>query len=376
MLPFILFKDLGATPFQVALMAAIKPCVSLISFYWGSGIKERPDRLVSNIIWGSILGTVPFLFFPFIHSIWFFILAMGTYMFFHRGVIPAWMELLKQNIHEEKREKTFASATLLGYIGDGMLPFLYGPLCDHYPGSWRWVFFGAGLLSLLSVLWQLKVPIKHGKVTFPTTLSFSTYFFKPLKDAWQLLQSRPDFAHFQMGFMFGGAGLMVMQVAMPQFVMGVLQVSYTELAIALTFCKGIGVALSSHFWASRLKTMSIFSFCAKVTAIAALFPLCIFVAKWNLAALFIAFILYGVMQAGSEMGWNLSGPIFSTKEDSSLYTAVNVLTVGIRGLIAPLFSYVLFQVWGPSGILILGGALCVMATAWMLGYKIIRVNVS
>ena len=38
------------------------------------------------------------------------------------------------------------------------------------------------------------------------------------------------------------------------------------------------------------------------------------------------------MQAGSELSWNMSGPLFSKQEESSSYTSVNIVTAGIRGL--------------------------------------------
>ena len=363
LLPFILLRDMGANAWQVALMIGIKPAVSLFSFYWSAGLEERPDRLVSNIIWASVLGSLPFLLFPFVNSVGYFIFAYGAYMLFHRGMIPAWMELIKR---KSSKEKTFAWANLLGYLGDAVFPFLFGPLCDTYEGAWRWIFFAAALLSIGAVFWQLRIPLQ--KLEGFALPKPGAIFTKPWKDAWHLMKARADFRHFQMGFMLGGSGLMVMHATLPYYMMDVLEISYTELAIALTFCKGVGVGLSSHFWAAKLQRTSIFPFCAAVTALAAIFPVFLFAAKWQLSSLFAAYLIYGVMQAGSETAWNLSGPIFAPNEDSSRYSGVNVLTVGIRGVAAPAIATLLFQMAGSGSVLFLGGSLCLAATGWMLLY--------
>src|ERR1700722_510591 len=83
LLPFIMCKDLQATPWQIACIISLKPIVSLFSLYWSSQVKRRRDRLVSNIVWAGILGHLPFLFVPWISHPWFFIFASAVYMLFH-----------------------------------------------------------------------------------------------------------------------------------------------------------------------------------------------------------------------------------------------------------------------------------------------------
>src|SRR5258708_1258216 len=54
MLPFILYKDLHATPWQIAMMITLKPVVSIFSLYWSSHVSQRPDRLKKNIVIAGI----------------------------------------------------------------------------------------------------------------------------------------------------------------------------------------------------------------------------------------------------------------------------------------------------------------------------------
>lgn len=372
MLPFILYKDLHGTPFQVAAMITLKPMVSLFSLYWSSWVNKRRDRLVKNVMWGTVLGHLPFLFFPFVDSPWYFIAAFGFYMMTARGTIPAWMEILKLNIPKGERERIFAFSSAFEYVGAGLLPFILGALLDGYHQSWRWIFPCVALIAIAALFLQRKIFIAiEEKTNSPETLplTLKKHLLKPWREAWQLLMERKDFAIMQAGFMLGGSGIMIIQPALPMFFMDALHLSYTELAIALTLCKGIGFAATSSLWSRWLNQIDIYTFLAGVTGVAALFPIGLFLAQLHLGWLYLAYILYGIMQAGSELGWNFSGPIFAKQEDSSLYSSVNILTVGLRGcLIPPLGS--LFCFYGNClFVMALGGVFCLSATISMLVYQ-------
>ena len=367
MLPFILYKDLHATPFQVTVAVALKPLVALFSMYWSAWIRERKDRLLSNVMWGTLLGHLPFFFFPFVDNPWFFIASFGFYMLMARGTYPAWMELLKLNVPKVVREKTFALASSFEYVGAGILPFLFGWLLDSYMQPWRWIFPLAALFSLVAIFFQKKIP-KDEENREIVVVSWREVLGLPWKNAWNVLVRRPDFFRFQIGFMLGGAGLIIMQPALPQFFLGQLQLSYMELAIALTLCKGIGFALASPLWAGKIHEMNLFRFCSAVTLLAALFPLGLIAAKTSILWLYAAYFIYGVMQAGSTLSWNLSGPIFAKEEDSSVYSSVNIMAVGIRGCFIPAIGSALAGLIDPAFVMLLGGFLCFLATLRMFTY--------
>lgn len=367
MLPFILYKDLHATALQITVMICLKPAVSLISLYWSASIRDRQDRLRSNIAWANILKHLPFLLYPFVDNPWFFVFSFGFYMTMHRGVIPAWMEILKLNIPGISRERVFAYGAAIDYLGCAVLPLLFAWVLDDHGNAWRWVFFGAAIIGLISTLVLYRIPIKEDPNYIskaPERISFRT----PWINAWNLLKQRPDFAKFQIGFMFGGAGLMVIQTTLPQYFMDSLNLSYTELALALGLLKGTGFAFSSPLWTKMFSKMNLFNFTVWVTFFCSLFPLCLFMATTNLIWLYVGYLIFGIMQAGSEMSWNMSGPVFARDEDSSTFSSVNVLTVGLRGCIMPAAGSILYQFTGASSVLVLGCILCAIATQRMFHY--------
>lgn len=371
MLPFILYKDLHATPLQVTSIIVLKPAVSLFALYWSALIEKRKDRLLSNLIWARVMSHVPFFFFPFIDNPWFFIVSFGWYMMLARGTVPAWMEVLKLNVPGVSREKTFAYGSALGYIGAAVIPFALGSLLDTYEQSWRWIFPVTALISLGAILFKNRIPLSpHFAMQEEVPrLSFKQQLLKPWKSVWELLWRRPDFARYQLGFMLGGSGLIVMQPALPVFFMDGLHLTYTELAVALTLCKGVGFATTSSSWARLIGRIDIYRFNSWVTVLACVFPLCLLAAQINLAWLYGGYLLYGIMQAGSEMSWNLSGPLFAKEEDSSVYSNVNVLTVGLRGCFIPVIGSLLAYQVNAMGVMLLGAALCLLSTLFMNRYS-------
>jgi len=139
-LPFIILKELHASPFQIGVFIALKPVASLLSLYWSAWINKRRDRLRGNLIGAHVLGLIPFFFFPYVNNAWYIIIASGIYMALHRGVTPAWMEILKLNLSGKIRHRVFAWGSAWGYLGDAIFPFIIGWLLDDFSHSWRWLF--------------------------------------------------------------------------------------------------------------------------------------------------------------------------------------------------------------------------------------------
>lgn len=366
LLGFILYKDLHASNFQVAMFLALRPVVSLVSIYWSSFVKGRRDRLKSNIIIGAILGYLPFFFFPFFSSPSFFIIAGALYMMLTRGVIPAWMEILKLNIQPSCRQKVFAYGSTVSHLGSILLPIVMGDMLDIQPGIWRWLFPAFALMGLFSIIFQLRisVPEENRRQKAPSVPSFSLQetLIGPWVQVVKLCRERKDFLHFQLGFFIGGMGLVLMQPALPKFFFDGLQLSYAKLAVALSLCKGIGFAISSKYWSSLMQRMSIFRFSGIVTLLAAIFPLILLLSSCQISFLYISYLIYGIMQAGSELSWHMSGPIFARSKDSSIFSSVNLAMVGIRGCIAHFLGSVLCSFFGAYFVLVLCFFLSLTAT--------------
>lgn len=373
LLPVILYKDMHATPLQITLLVALKPLVSLLSVYWGEMINQRPDRLRSNIVWARLLSLIPFFFFPFIDNVWYFIAAFGFYMLLHRGVVPAWMEILKLNLPMNHMGKTFAWGHLIGYGGNTLFPLLIGWLLDDFFQAWRWIFPLTALISLSTVWISAKIPIpaceKAVSRQIPPAKPWFNRLYAPWKTSWDILLKNPDFRKFQWGFMLGGAALMITQPILPHYFVDVLKLNYKEMAIAFACCKGIGFVLTTPIWTRFINKINIFRFASGPPLWVFIYFICLLASQFNLAFLFIAYFCYGVMEGGSALAWNLSGPIFAKDANSSSFSNVNVLTVGVRGCFAPALGSLIGALFGSIPVIVLGGLLCIFSATTFIRYS-------
>lgn len=370
-LVFILYKDLGASAFQVALLSALKPIVTILSFYWSAGLKGRTSKLKSNVLWAGFWMRAPFLLCPWVDSIWFLILAAVNYMFFYRASIPAWLEILKRNMGKEKRHSIFSVSSGLGYAEGVALAIACGATLDANPGSWKLLFFVAAAIGLLSLIVQSRIVVEGEDVELERP-RLKELLIRPWRDSFRLVRERKDFSKFQLGFMISGFGLMLIQPALPLFAVDVLNVSYMEMIGAISIAKGLGFALSSPLWARLMNQLSIFKMASLVFLTIGLFTLLLSFSVWSMVWFYVAFFWYGIGQGGSHLVWNMSGPSFAGKDESSRYTGVNVVMAGLRGAVAPPLGGGLAVGLGSIPVLIMGGALCFYSGIRMLSGKFLK----
>ena len=361
MMAVLLTKEMGATPFQVAVLTMLKPTVSILSFYWSSSLLWRHHLLKANLVLATGLAVLPFLFAAWIDHVWLFIAAGASYSLFWRAGIPALMELLR--INTKDHEEIFSRASSFSYAIGVLAAMTYGFLLDLHPTWWKALFAVSAVTSLTSVIFLLRFESPKPK-KISSDPSITTFLTHPWKAALQLLQAKPAFFRFQLGFFIAGFGLMLAMPAIPGF-LGALDLSYTKLFLSLSVLQGLGFILSSPLWTSWLKRVPIHSLSISVFLSFSLFLvallLCIFHPSW----IFLAYLIYGIAQAESHLVWNLSGTLFAQEESSAQYSSVSVLTIGLRGLIAPPLGGLLAQYGSPEICLTVGSLMCVAGGYYM-----------
>jgi MFS family permease len=365
-LPFILRKDQQASALQISLFSMLKPAVGLLSFYWGAALWRNRRKLRSNWVGSWLLARLPFLLFPFVQNIWVFIVAAAVFYFFYRGGMPAQMEILKQNVPQGTRERFFSLSSALNFLGGALIGIILGAWMDQ-ADNWKSIFFYSAAAGLMSVVIQMRIPLRAPKLEeLPPQ---KNRLLTPWKDSWNLLKQRPDFARFQMGFMFGGIGLMLVMPALTIYAADDLGLSHMDMMMSRFVWMGLGFVVAAPFWRSRISLDGIY----RLTAIACLF-FAVSTLFWILAGLSfawfgIAYFFYGVAQAGSHLIWHLSGPLFAGSGDSSLFSTVNILTVGLRGLIVPFMASLLCVAIGPLPVLGMGLVWCLAGSAYLFAQK-------
>ena len=289
---FILYKELGASLAQITLLVLLKPVVTIFSLYWSSSFRD----LKGNLLWAGFWMRAPFLLCPWIDSPIYLIAASVNYMFFFRAGAPAWMEILKSNL--PKWGRLFSVSSALGYLEGGLLAILIGFWLDAHPGHWKWLFFCTAAIGLITLAAQAAIPAVRPSAP-AARLPWKEFVTSPWKDSYRLMKNRPDFTHFQWGYMLCGLGIMLIQPVLPLFALDNLHISYVQMATAVSIAKGAGYIFSSPLWTYRLERSSIFVVAAFVFAALGSFPLILSLGSsgW----LYLAYFCYGIGQGGSHL---------------------------------------------------------------------------
>jgi hypothetical protein len=369
LMPFILRKDLKATAFQIALFTMLKPLVSVLSFYWSSLWEKGPHRLRLSLVGSWILSRFLFLFLPWCHSASFAILTSLIYLLFYRAGLPALMEILKVNLPTVQREKIFSLSATLNHALSIVIGIFIGCFLDVSPSAWPFLFFFMALLGFFAIAIQWRLPLAQNLPSSVEKLHTHNKIVGPWKRCFQLLKERPDFAQFQWSFMAGGIGLMMMAPAWTLFCADILSLSHTDMTISRFLCMGLGFAFTSTLWSESLSKKPILQITRRVCLLFSLFPILLIFSLLNPFFVPISFLFYGIAQAGSHLIWHLSGPLFSGESDSSPFTAVNILMVGLRGLVAPLIGCLLCEIFSPQIALIVGSLFCLIGAFLTRSYQ-------
>lgn len=361
----LLVKEFNATAWQISIYTTLRPLMALFSFYLSSFIIGRHDRLIPQLLITGLLCRLPFFLFPWISSAWQVIACAAFYLMLSSSGMPAWIEVLKINLADRDRSRLFSMSSVCAYIVGIILAIVFGNLLKHEHGSWRWLFPLCAMCGVLSLFWQARIPLRTKAVAVVGAASPRSGFAAPWLAAVRLLTDRIDFRRFQVGFAGCGAAVMLVYAVMPHYLIEHLQVSYKDIAISIAFFKALGYTLTSSLWVKKMQQLSIYKASSLIFLCVSCFPLLLIASYTYKLALYAAFGIYGVGLAGNHLIWHMSAPFFSRGEDSSPYSAVNVLMVGVRGLVAPMAGAVLGQLLGLQPVLWIATVLCLIAATYM-----------
>jgi predicted MFS family arabinose efflux permease len=358
LLIFILSKNLNATPIQLTLLACLKPITSFFAYYMSSHLFNKTHRIRRYLIFNTILGCTPTFLFPFVQNIWFYIASYAIFMVTWRAGYPAWIEILKNKLETDTLRQIISRGTSIHYFVMIFFPPLVCFWMDIHENLWRYLFFSCALLKLTTTLFILKIDsqddLKISKINF----SLSHVILDPLRKGWSVLKETPAFVQYQILFFLGGAGIILSQPILPVYFKENLNITYSQLALAFSVCKGISFVLTSPFWVKITNRISIYQLNVYVDLLSCLFFASILASNFATHWIFLAYLFYGSMQAGCEMSWNLSGPIFSENKESTIYSSINLACIGLRGCICPFLGHFLLVYTNANVVFVIGGLLC------------------
>lgn len=366
LLIFILSKNPDTTAMHLTALACLKPITSIFAFYISSLIFGRQKSIKRYLILNLIVGCSACLFFPFVHNPWFYIASFAVFMTSWRAAYPAWMEFLKSKIEFSELSVVVARGTSIYYFMNIFFPLLIGSILDIHPEVWRYFYLGFAMIKLCSLIYIFQVDLQGCKAIEKPSFSMLHHFVDPIRKGWSLLREKPAYLHYQILFFLIGAGIIGTQPVLPLFFKNSLGLTYTQLTLAFSTCKGISFILASPYWAKITHRISIYQLNSYVALFTCLFFLMILFSNFNTNYLYIAYLLYGTMQAGCEISWNLSGPLFSGSNESTIYSSINLAAVGIRGCLCPFLGHLLFISTNANIVFAISGMICVIGCIYGL----------
>lgn len=374
LLPFILRKDLHWSAFQVSIFLSLRPVIPVLSFFWNAFQAKQSKPILNNLILNIIFAYIPFLLFPFLHHYWYFLFAASIYQLLTKALTPSLMEMLKLNIPKDTRESLFSLNFFLSFLVSAFLGRFMGKMLDIDGSHWKFLCTGFALIAMSGIFFLRQVTLRSN--TAANKVSYShNLLIDPLRDSFKLINHVPEFKEFQIGFMIGGTALMLIGPALSIFYVDILNLTHMEITEGRFIYMTIGVAGSSFIWRKILRKLPLNRIMPWILLGFGVFPLLVLLAYSYHMYLNLAFLIYGIAQSGSHLIWNLSGTIFSLEKDSSPYTAVNILTQGLRGIIAPLLGGAICSLFGAMPVLFLGSILCFYGV-WFMNRKLLKVRLN
>lgn len=347
----IFIKELHATTLQLILLTTLHPVVTFVAMYWSYFATKDSSKILRFIKYGGIFARILWLLVPFFPNPWLIIVVAANYVLFTKGTSPAWSEILRLKLDPTNRNKIFSIGSFWAYFIALILTLCINP----YLGSlWKSAFFFSALIGLLAIPFQMQIEVPKN--------AFEKKPFKlldPPKQMGHILKTEAPFRQFQVRFMVFGIAMMLIHPVMMLYLVNVLKLNYVNIALLTAVCKGFGSLVSSRYWGKYMSKISMEKLSTIIFLLFAGFLLLIQGAHLGLVFLYIAYFTKGVAQSAIHMIWHLSGPYYSGGKNSALFSSINLVMVGFRGLFAPALGLNLAYFLGPSPVLWMAFGLCV-----------------
>ena len=358
MLPFVLFHSMGASPFQLALFTALRPMTGLLAPLWPPFGAQSAHHLRLNTACASACASLAILLALMVGGIAAWLVGAAFYLIFLRGRQVSVAEIVRCDLNEADRLRLLSRQNAVGHILSALVPLLAGMILDANPGSWDGMMLCGVLLTGLAAWMQWKLFPSHPRA--PSAHSLRSWFTE-----WRGVAHDRRFVYYLLGFMATGSGLMVLAPMLPSLFMDQWHLTYTQVGWAVSGCKAIGFLSSTQGWVAIHRRIPLPLMNAMISLLASLFPL-LLLGSQSLFWVGIAYVFYGLMQAGSELSWHNSPIHYAEGHSAVPYAASSQLMVGLRGLLVPALGSSILAFGGGRSVLWTGIAFTLLGSAWFV----------
>ena len=351
----ILRKELGATPFQLSVLASASAACLLLSL-WLTRVVDS-GRPLPYVVWPSFLARGLFLLVPFIATPWPFVgvLVAGTLLGTVSG--PAHAVMVERVYPREERGRALGTVRLAGAVVAIGLALGAGHLFGWV--GFRWVFAAAGLVGMAASLRQRRMPVPDAREASRP---------RPrLAEAWRIVRADPAYQRILCGSFLFGSGVWLMMPANPILLADVMRATPMHVGV-LTAVAAATALVANVMWGYLADRHSSVRALRVVYVIGTLTPLIycgaslIATTPWLLLGSTVA---ESLMHTGLDLIWMLTMIELGGKDRTTQYAAIGATMAGVRGVLGPLASALMLETLGLQAVYLTAAGLMACG-AWVV----------
>jgi len=386
---FVMIKSLKGTNYQIGFLFQVMVIVLLFSIVFNELLSRihKKKLLLRLVALGSRLPLIFLFFFP-TNSLaysnsWFyqyyFMFAFLIFYFANPLLFPVINLFLKKNYTHHNFGKLYGYATTLNKIVMLFVTFLFGLLLDFDHFAFRYIYPLVAVLAVADIFILSLIPYTDENFEIQTR-----NFVTALKDSYQnmrnILKNNLPYADFEKGFMLYGFAWMLTFTVITIFFERVLHLNYTNLAFYKNVYNILAIIMLPFFGKliGRIdpRRFAVYTFGSMLLYIVFLmltqyFPYYVEILGIKIYyTLAIAYFFFGIFTATMALLWYIGSAYFCKPSDSGIYQSIHLTLTGVRGIYAPLLGVFLLQLFGFTGVFLVG----IFSLAWaiILMYKSMR----
>jgi hypothetical protein len=376
----------GVDPFWLDLatawVGAVPNIANLTSFIWAALAKGRPKvPFISGLQIATCLLVASIAFFPRdAMGLIAVCVALGLARMAWTGVITVRAAVWRNNYPTANRAKVAGKLATVQSITLAASGLGVGLAMDQSPDNYHYLFPLLALCGLFGNQIYRKVRLRRARQLQRAELDGrkKDAGFSPMAMVTLLREDRL-YAEFMWWMSLFGFGNLMLMAPMTYVVADELKLGYTAGIMVNTIVPLLVMPFAIPLWARLMDRTHIVHFRAIHGWSFAAASLAVTLASYfaSPTLIYVGSVLMGIGFAGGTLAWNLGHQDFAPAERDAEYMAVHVTLNGIRGILAPIASWGLYQALAPRGLAPVVLLVCTLVNmAGVLGFMSMRRRVS
>jgi len=354
-IPFtqVVLRRLGASVDMLAVYTALLFAGSVFTSF--SIVLMRRRRTINIIVFCWLLGRSLFLLTAFVTGA-VQLMAIGiVFWLLEAFVIPAYTRVIQKIYPESGRGKVMSTVRM----GRVSMILLVTPLAGWAMDQvgYRVLFPIGAVFGILATYFFTRIDLDEGELPPRQTKAFS--------DLWQIVRTDRNFAVYLVSYSLFGLGGLLSWPLFPVVQVDRLQLSYSDIGL-LGLVESVTWLFSYLLWGRMIDKRGGLFVVRAISAISIVTPLTYMWAQ-NIWMLMPSAIARGLGMAGFEMGRISAGIQLADPDRVTEYAAIQSTVVGLRGLVAPIFTVGLLRLGAPHSAIFLLSVLFSLLGWFMFG---------